>query len=280
MKRTIFHKLFCMVCLVGLLLPITGCKRSQLIGGGGKSQKTEIERYENTVDKVFKYDFLQAKARFSMSGASLKGTIRMEHNKRFSLSVNAPLLGFEVVRVEADAQSIMLIDKMNKQYMTIGWEALQEKVGGEISIEALQALFLGQIYVPGRGVATKSDFKRLAWTLTEQGVLMGEYNQNPLYTLTYNIGAESNLLQTQLSPTGKNASVRWQYNAYRTTEDGKTLPSEESVAASIADKQLKGEMSLETPTFSKTGWTTFVPDSKYRQMEAKQLLELLKKLNK
>lgn len=281
MKTNSWIKLITTCCILMIIFPFTGCKRSETAGSGSSaSRKNEIERFESVINKSFKYDYMQAKARFSMSGHSLKGNIRMERNKRFSASINAPLLGFEIIRIEANTDSMYFVNKMDKQYISLSWDALREKIGGDISIEALQCLFLGQIYVPGEGTARKSDFKRFAWNLTDDNNLWAEYSQNPLYTLTYNIGENGYLKHTALSPTGKNASVQWSYASYLTTTDNKTLPSEETVSVKIGEKQLKGTVTLEQPTFSQTGWNAFIPGDNYRKIEPKQLLELLNKLKK
>lgn len=266
-------------CLLFCLLPfLTGCNRSRSVVGGDSSySKAEQERYEAALKDFVAYQSLQSKVVFRMGGKSLKGTLRMVEGKRLMLAVNAPLLGFEVARVEMDHDSVWVVNKFDKTYAISTFSEMQERLGIDISLEALQCLLIGRIYLPGHGVATTSDFKRFSWTAMVDGSLVGEYSQDTRYTITYVIGENNRLKEVVLQVPARDVEVRWSYGGYASV--GKTFwPGSETLAARVAGKQVKGEMTLGTPSFSIPVWSGFVPSRGYRRVSVVELMNAVKKL--
>lgn len=267
------------VCLLFSLLPLlAGCHRSRSVVGGDSSySKADRERYEAALKGYVAYQSLQSKVVFRMGGKSLKGTLRMVEGKHLMLAVNAPLLGFEVARVEMEHDSVWIINKFDKTYAIGTFTEMQERLGTDVSLEALQCLLIGRMYLPGRGAAAASDFKQFMWTTMVDGSLVGEYSQDARYTITYVIGENNRLKEVVLKVPARDVEVRWSYEKYASV--GKTFwPGSETLSAHIADKQVKGEMTLGTPTFSIPMWNRFVPSRGYKRVSVVELMNAVKKL--
>jgi len=261
-----------------LLLLLSGCSRSRSVVGGDSSySKADRERYESVVKEHIAYQSLQSKIVFRMRGKSLKGTLRMVEGKRLMLAVNAPLLGFEIARIEMDEDSVWMVDKLDKMYAVGTFSEMKERLGTDISLEALQSLLTGRMYLPGRGTATASDFKRFTWTSMVDGSLVGEYSQDARYVMSYVIGENNRLKEVALKVPARDVEVRWNYAGYTAVENT-FWPGSETLTVHIAGKQLKGEMSLGTPSLSIPMWSRFVPSRSYRRVTAAELMEAIKKL--
>ncbi len=260
-------------------LALTGCHTTQHTTGNRATLKAESERYETALQQAMTAESMQQKVTYGMNGLSLKGALKMHRRKDLLLTVNAPLLGFELARVEATQDSVWLVDKFDKVYAAYSVAALSEYIGGDVDLEALQCLLTGRIYVPGRGAATKSDFKRFNWT-AEGDALVGTYTAGNRYTLTYTISADNFLTQTRVETANGSTVAEWNYSGH-TQSDTYYYPTQEQLSVKRGEAQsLSGTLTLGAPTIPTGNWTAFSPTSSYKQVEAKELVETLKKNKK
>lgn len=260
--------------LVGglMALTLTGCHTSQKASGNRAELKAESERYEAALQQALTAESFQSKTTVGMGSMSLKGTLSMRQKKDLLLTVKAPLLGFEIARLEATTDSLWLYDKYDKVYMALSITEMANRIGGDVDLEALQCLLAGRMYVPGRGAATKSDFKRFTWT-TEGDNLVGTYTAKGRYELTYTINANNYLTATRVTLNDQTTSAEWTYSDH--TESGKYIyPAKETLK--FGSKT--GTLTLGAPTVPAPSWTKFQPATNYKAVTAQELLETLKKL--
>jgi outer membrane biogenesis lipoprotein LolB len=253
-------------------LALTGCHTSQKTTGNRAVLKAESERYEAALQQALTAESFQSKTTVGMGSLSLKGTLSMRQKKELLLTVKAPLLGLEIARVEATADSLWLIDKYDKVYVSLSIAEMAARIGGDVDLEALQCLLSGRMYVPGRGAATKSDFKRFAWT-TEGDNLVGTYTAPDRYTLSYTINADNYLTATRVTLPDQTTSAEWTY-ADHTTSGRYVYPAKETLT--FGSKT--GTLTLGAPTVPAPSWTKFTPATNYKAVTAQELLETLKKM--
>lgn len=265
----------CGAWIVGTLLLVTGCRSHRAVVGTGAPSALR-DRYAAAVAERLTYDNLQSRVTLRLGSTTLKGTLRMEAGRRIMLAVNAPLLGFEVARVEMEGDSVWMINKMEKSYAAASLADLRRRVGGDLTVEALQCLMTGRMYLPNSGPAEASDFGQFTWTAQADGSMTGLYSQGGQYTLTYVIGADDRLREVIIAVAARDAEMRWSYADYAVTPDG-PWPGGEVLAAQIAERSLRLELSLGTPTTGIPLWTRFTPSRSYREVSFGDLLDALKK---
>ena len=142
------------IAVVLLALVVVSCsttkvsKKADFIGG-----LTEMEYWENAIsnhDEIGK-EGLTAKMSLALdiSGKTIKvsGTMRVKKGEVVQLSV-APLLGIEVARAEISPNGVLVIDRMNKRYVRVSFDELQELTNAQLDFYSLQALFLNEIFSP------------------------------------------------------------------------------------------------------------------------------------
>lgn len=269
-------------CCLTLLL--TGCRSHRYTVKDLTGPHPEKARFEQVVNNSFDYEALLSKAKFSLGGTSLNGKFCLESGKRLCLQVNAPLLGFEVARVEASQEKVLLVDKYDKVYSILNLSELYqiEEISGH-EMEALECLMLGRIYLPGKGQAQSRDFNSLAWNTLllpdgSQGQSEGLY-QGKNYSLLYAIDEKGQLASTQLTIGGK--SVRWEYADYQQLDKNKMVPTRETITATDQEqKSISAGLSLTSPELNESNWRDFEPSNSYRQITPGELLEIIKKLTK
>lgn len=284
LSKDIMRKAIKLFCLLSLILFLTGC-RSQKIGVKDQSTVTpEKTRFESVVQNSFSFEALQSKTKYTLGSTSLNGKMCLESGKRLCLQVNAPLLGFEIARVEATQEQILLVDKYDKVYCAFQLSDIYqiEEISGH-ELEALECLMLGRIYIPGKGVAKRRDYKSLTWTTPKladgtYGVSEALYQGND-YSLLYRIDASGRLVSTRL--TVGNKSALWEYAEYREVQKNKFVPVRETITAMDAgNEKFTAGLSLNSPELGESTWRNFEPNNSYREVSLQEMLEIVKQLGK
>lgn len=243
----------------------------------------EQARFEAVVNNSFKYDALQSKVKLSMGKTSLNGKICLEPGRRFALLANAPLLGFEIGRIEATADSVLLVDKFDKLYAVVTLADLTkvDAVAGH-EMEAVECLMLGRIFIPGVGQASAKDYNRLAWTTFKntdgsQGNSIGIF-EGKNYRLGYEIDGNGRLVSTSLALANGKQAI-WNYSNYTEVEKQKLLPVTEEIQAIFdEDKGIKAGFTMSNPALEESSWREFSPNSSFRRVTIQELVEVLKKM--
>lgn len=265
-----------------LIVLMTSCKSTKNFTKDLNGPNPERARFESVLANHYKYEALQSKVKFSMGKSSLSGKLCIESGKRFCLLLNAPLLGFEVARIEASRDSVILVDKFDKAFTVISLgELTKMEALGDHGIEAIEALMLGRIFIPGKGLATSKDYELLQWSTPTDAsgnkpLSTGLYKGDN-YELSYTINAQGQLMQTSLmNHDGKHAS--WQYSTYQEIDKKSVATAENIVAVDEDKKELRVGISLSNPTVGESTWRDFEPTNSYRRVTLEELGEILKKL--
>lgn len=267
------------------LTVLSSCRSRRNLVSTLDGPNPEQARYETVVrNGAFAYDALQSKSKYTLGSTSLGGKLCLESGRRLCLQVNAPMLGFEIARVEATQEQVLVVDKYDKMYCT-------ERLGDLYSIdelrghemEALECIVLGRIYIPGHGRATSRDYSRLLWstpTLPDgtKGNSIGVYSGKD-YSLRYDIDASGRLASTQLTVGSR--SVVLEYDEYREVEKGQWVPTRETITATTTEgKSIKAALSLSNPEMGESTWRDFEPTSSYRKVSVDEMVNTVKALMK
>ena len=269
--------------LVGLIaaLALTSCHTTRKTTGSLTGANPEQARFEAVVNNSYKYESLVSKVKLSMGKTSLNGKMCLESGKRFALLANAPLLGFEIGRIEATPESVILVDKFDKLYSEVSLSELTQidALSGH-EMEAVECLMFGRIFIPGVGQAAAKDYSRLAWSTLKnadgtQGNSVGVFEGKD-YRLVYEINSAGQLVSTLLAMSdGKEAT--WKYSNYTEVEKQKTVPANEEINAVYGgSKSLKAGLTMINPALEESSWKVFTPSSSFRKVTVKELGEVLK----
>lgn len=87
-------------------------------------------------------------------GVTLSGTLRVKRNDVVQLSLS--LLGFEVGRMEFTPADVLIIDRVNKQYVRAPYSQVSFLRTAQLDFYALQSLFWNELFVPGQTSAAGS----------------------------------------------------------------------------------------------------------------------------
>ena len=270
--------------LLAFSLVFTSCHTTKVVTGTLTGAHPEKARFESVVQNNYQYDALQSKVKYSLGKTSLNGKMCLESGDRLCMQVNAPIIGFEVARVEASQESVLLVDKYDKMYTILELANLYDikDINGH-EMEALECIMLGRIYIPGRGQATSKDYSKLTWTTPsladgKQGYSEGLYKGKD-YSILYAIDENGRLVSTLLAVGGKTA--RWEYSDYQEVEQGQWVPTQEFITITNADnKEISAGLKLTNPSFGESTWRDFEANDSYNKVSIKDIGNRIKSLTK
>lgn len=75
---------------------------------------------------------------------SVDGKLQMRRDKVIRITLSAPLLGFEVGRLEFTPESAMLVDRINRQYVKANYNDISFLKSNGLDFFTLQSLFWGE----------------------------------------------------------------------------------------------------------------------------------------
>lgn len=219
---------------------------------------------------------LTTKAKVQLSGlgkdVSVSGTLRMKRDDVVQLSLT--VLGMEVGRMEFTPDDVLVVDRINKQYVRAAYTDVDFLRQAELDFYSLQALFWDELFVPGQRDA-KDFAARFQASPTDGGTLL-TLAGTP--RLTYAFTTDTALaLVTALSVKGQKAgdtgSFAWRYADFAPF-GGRQFPSSmEMEAAGLPGGKSIG-LSLRLSRLSQdSGWSTRTTVSaKYQRRSVKEVL--------
>lgn len=118
-----------------------GCKSEQPITSKQLAKKLKVKDFD------FDYLTIKSKLRFNDGGKDQKvaGYIRMKKDSVIWMSMSKASV--EGVRIVVTQDSMMMLDRLKKEYYTFNYEQLQERFNFSFNFDMLQSVIIGNMYV-------------------------------------------------------------------------------------------------------------------------------------
>lgn len=143
------RKNLCPALLLALLFALMACTAKQSVVADNNNSSTAIVNRANAQKQSL--PCLTARVGVEISqgqkNISCSGTLRMKRDEVVQLSLS--LLGFEVGRLECTPTEVLLIDRVNKQYIRAPYSEVDFLQAAGLDFYALQALLRAELFVPG-----------------------------------------------------------------------------------------------------------------------------------
>ena len=277
MTKRIFQ-IFGVVLIVVLLASCSttkSIKKAHSIEG-----MTEMEFVESVIENAGGWKALIAKMSLSLDlegkgVTKVSGTLRIKKGEVIQMSI-APLLGIEVARAEISPNGILVIDRMNKRYVEVSFAEVKALAKADLDFHTLQALFLNELFLPGKDDLTVRDASSFKVEPEAEGIWL---NVKRAKRFGYHFLAEAPAALLKESYIGLNGSpygLRWKYNDFRALER-KQFPVDMKLAFEGGKKSVKAALALSR--LSTNGdWESHTEVSKkYEKVELEEILKILLK---
>ena len=278
MTRRLYHILgiAVLVFLLASCSSTQSLKKSQSIEG-----MTETEYVESVISHAGGWDAMTAKMALAIDWegkgtTKVNGTLRIKKGEVIQLSI-APLLGIEVARAEISPDGVLVIDRMNKRYVEVSFAEVKALANADLDFHTLQALFLNELFLPGKDDLTSRDASSFRVEVGLDGVTLDVKKAKRFSYRFLTQAPEALLKESCIGLMNTPYRLKWEYAGFRPL-DAKLFPSEMQVSFLGAKKPVKASFALSRLS-TNADWDTHTEVSKrYEKVELEDILKLL--LNK
>ena len=203
----------------------------------------------------------------------VNGTMRIKKGEVIQLSI-APLLGIEVARAEISPFGVLVIDRMNKRYVRVTFTELQELTNAQLDFHTLQALFLNEIFLPGKKDLTSRDLLAFDIELVGRDVRL-DVRKTKRFAYTFLMqGTEALLKESLVGLKDANYALSWKYENFRSLGQ-KQFPNTMTLSFMGLKKPMNATFSLSRLT-ANSNWESYTKVSdKYEQVKLEDLIKRL-----
>ena len=264
------------LCLTALLL--TGCRTKQGGTSGGGGIVTQVDSHKAQAQRI------QAKvsmaARIDGRGLTLSGTMRMERNKIIQISI-VPLGLIEAGVMEFTPEGVLMVYRIGHQYVRASYDDVPLLRDNGVDFNAIQALFWGELFAPGKKVCSADDFD--TQVIGQSTVLSTRNNRDIMVKFVTGIAGGA-IRQTQVtapeaSYTG--ATLNWKYKEHTPVGNG-SLPTSYEMTVENTSHPASCDFTLSRvktdPEWGRDIRTT-VDASKYKELRLDNLMSSIMKLS-
>ena len=277
MTRRLYHILgiAVLVLLLASCSSTQSLKKSQSIEG-----MTETEYVESVISHAGGWDALTAKMALAIDwegkGATkVNGTLRIKKGEVIQLSI-APLLGIEVARAEISPDGVLVIDRMNKRYVEVSFAEVKALANADLDFHTLQALFLNELFLPGKDDLTSRDASSFRVEVGLDGVTLDVKKAKRFSYRFLTQAPEALLKESCIGLMNTPYRLKWEYAGFRPL-DAKLFPSEMQVSFLGTKKPVKASFALSRLS-TNADWDTHTEVSKrYEKVELEEVIKILLK---
>ena len=221
--------------------------------------------------------FITSKVKFSVEvGAqklTLTGNLKMKRDDVIRLQLMA--FGFvEAGRLEFTQDYVLIVDRINKQYLKVPYAQLEFFRHSGIDFYMLQALFWNELFQPGKSRLTDRNLKKFTTdTGIDNDVVVSFENDVLSYRwLTDRETARIKMANVlYINHLRGNYQMNWDYDDFKAS-NRKMFPMKHKVSFNTPDKEVKLEMILNYMGNDEDWEPRTTLSGKYRQMPVDEIL--------
>jgi len=239
------------------------------------TQVTPQERAQAIASTYGSWTTLQTGGNIQLGGTknfSSSINVRMERDKSIYISLR-PMLGIEVGRLVFTGDSVIVVDKLHRQYIAENVSLFTN--GLPATVSTLQDIFLGRAFVLGEGTYNASRVE-----LATPSSSTGKCNLKPSkqvkgFTYEFTFDEKNNILSLQVVPDGaKSKTYSVDYSEVQQTQAGNIAHSV-SVAGTIKGSALNFTLNYNDITWNQAVKIDASIPSNYKRADIRSLSSLL-----
>ncbi|MCI6338686.1 MAG: DUF4292 domain-containing protein [Prevotella sp.] len=277
---------FLKVAVVAMPMALASCKSTKNVVTEPKPVTQEMLQTKEILQKVNENSqnskFITSKIRFKVQignqDLSLTGNLKMKRDDVIRLQLMA--FGFvEAARLEFTKDYVLLMDRINKQYLRASYEQVDFLRNSGLNFYSLQALFWNELFQPGQAQLNNELLEKFQTNIGGDDVIisMGEGNMNYKWLANQSDGKirMANILYKDR--IHGNSQLNWDYSDFKTF-DVKSFPMENKIIFTSNNKEVKINMTLNYVGTDSDWETRTSISSKYKEVSVDDILRRLMSL--
>ena len=277
---------FLKVAVVAMPMALASCKSTKNVVTEPRPVTQEMLQTKEILQKVNENSqnskFITSKIRFQVQignqDLSLTGNLKMKRDDVIRLQLMA--FGFvEAARLEFTKDYVLLMDRINKQYLRASYEQVDFLRNSGLNFYSLQALFWNELFQPGQAQLNNELLEKFQTNIGGDDVIisMGEGNMNYKWLANQSDGKirMANILYKDR--IHGNSQLNWDYSDFKTF-DVKSFPMENKIIFTSNNKEVKINMTLNYVGTDSDWETRTSISSKYKEVSVDDILRRLMSL--
>ena len=260
-----------------LLVLITSCKSTKTASSSsGLADLSEMKYLEGVIGNAPSFNSFSSKMKLTvnMNGKEMtvNGTLKMKKDDVIQLSI-VPLLGIEVARIEITRDSVLILDRLNRQYVCAPVSMLKFFASTDIDFYTLQSMFFNELFLPGIKQVGVNDLSAFS-VQKEKNATQIRIKKSKNFNYCFITDNTNGLLTaTQISSRSK-YQLNWSYGDFKQLE-GKNFPARMSISFDGTGKPMTAELNLSKMGTDKNWASRTTVSGKYKQIDADELIKRL-----
>lgn len=284
-------KNFFNIALVAATMTLTACKTQTTVQKGNNKTTTETtntgkekaEMLEKVTANAQNAQYVTSKIKLKLQmgdkDISLGGKLCMKRNDVIRIQLTALGL-FEAGRMEFTKDYVLVMDRMNKQYIKVDYNQVDFLKQSGLNFNSLQALFWNELFIPGQNDnVTANDIDSYDIETPNNSTITLTLNKNNLHykwTADRNNGNINNFNGSYTSK-GDNVGVDWTYGTFKTLGT-KQFPTANNIKVTTPKKNVNAEIQLNNVSNDSDWETRTSVPSKYKQVSFNDILRKMSSL--
>lgn len=205
---------------------------------------------------------------------STSGSLKMKKDDVIQLSLVDPLLGvMELGRMEFTKTRVLIVDRVNKQYVDVPYSDVSFLTKANIDFYTLQSLFWHEVFEPGKKTAKASDFQ-----YQDSGDNINITFIDKMLTYKFETQKKQGQLNHTLITNNTDQTYRFAFSYDKFTSFyNKPFPREMMMSFTTADQKTSLSMSLSSLKNASDWVARSSAPSKYTKANPETLFKMLVK---
>ena len=266
---------------VGLIILLNGCKTSHSTSSAvALSKMGKEERIESIQNQTMPFNTLSSSLRFSIKPGMNKNTttanalLRIIKDQIIQLSLRIPLLGTEVARISITPEQIIVIDRINKRYVSESMQTVKEKASFDFDFYSLQALFTNQLFIAGKSSISGKDYNSFDWNEDKFHVNLNNTDDQGIH---YDFVSDftNRIIQTEMYKNKKEANLNWLYKDFGLASNNRLFPMKMTMELTVPNDLITLNLTFNTVDIDADfKLDASIPD-KYQPIEIEQIIKMI-----
>jgi len=213
------NKVYTLIFLISAIFLLNGCKSKKIIetGTGELEKKSHDQVVEDVISKEINYKTISAKGsiEFKMGnkGRKLNTVYKLIKDEVLQASVRIPIIGGEAMRITMTPDSVIIVDRLNKQYVAESFKNSQLASNFDFNFYNLQSLFTNKIFIPGTKSVEKKNYDKMRILASKDAYMLQTKDKSDML-YTFAIDASDHLVSTLIYNEKKKVTLQWSYSDF------------------------------------------------------------------
>lgn len=241
------------IAIVAIPLALASCGSSKKVATTTPQPTAEMLQKEQVLQSVIANSqtakFITSKIKFQVQvgnqSLTLTGNLKMKRDEVIRLQLMA--FGFvEAGRIELTKDYVLIMDRINKQYIQAPYEHLSFLRNSGINFNTLQALFWNELFVPGQTEAVSDSLASRYETYIEGDDMIISLTQDKMSYKWLAAQADGHIRMANILYTDKfrgNTQLNWDYTDFKELGN-KQFPTGNAITFALPKKEVNINMTL------------------------------------